>query len=110
MKTWQLLIAAGIVWALQSIYFAHSLAWVGFPDGSLTELARVRKRIYPILIALCAAASVASIVLGFLARRTSRTGASRADKALLWALPVGSALIGSVDRYLAASFDDGRGG
>lgn len=109
-KTWKLLIAAGVVWALQSICFAHSLAWAGFPDGFLTELARARKRIYPILIALCAAASVVSISLGFLARRTSRTGASRAERALLWTLPIASALMWGLDRYLAASLDDGRGG
>lgn len=116
MKTWKLLIAAGVVWALQSLYFASSLALAGFPDGSLTELARARKKIYPVLLALCAAASVASITLGFLASRSSRTGApgasrsSLAEKALLWTLPIASALFWSLELYLAASLDDGRGG
>lgn len=108
MKTWPLLIGAGVLWALQSIYFAYSLAWIGFPDGSLTELARARKKIYPVLIALCAAASVASLALGLLARKTSRPGIASA--ALLWTLPIASTLIWALDRYLAASLDDGHGG
>lgn len=109
-KTWQLLIAAGTVWALQALYFAHALAWVGFPDGFLTELARARKKIYPVLIALCAAASVASLVLGFLTRRAARVESSRAERALLWSLPIASALMWTLHRYLAASLDDGHGG
>lgn len=109
-KTWQLLLAAGVVWALQALYFAHALAWAGFPDGFLTELARARKQIYPVLIALCAAASIASVVLGFLARRAARTKSSRAERALLWTLPIASALMWSLDRYLIASLDDGHGG
>jgi hypothetical protein len=106
-KTWQLLIAAGIVWALQAAYFVHARSWLGFPDGSLTELARVRRPLYLLLGASCAAAAIVSWALAY---KASRAGTSRAAKAVLLALPITSALIWILDRGLAASLDDGRGG
>lgn len=107
MKIQPLLIGAGIVWALQAIYFFHARTWLGFPDGALTELARVRRQLYPVLGATCAAASIGSWAL---ATRAARSGAPRAGKAALLALPLLSALLWAIDRYLAAAFDDGGGG
>jgi hypothetical protein len=107
MRIWQLLAGAGIVWALQAGCLLYVRSWLGFPDGSQTELARVRRQIYPVLSALFAAAALLSWVLAF---RSYRAGTSRAGKAALWALPLAGTLFWIFDRWLAASLDDGGGG
>ena len=111
-KPWQLLLGAGLLWALQGGGLLHARAWLGFPDGSLTELARVRRLLYPVLGALCAAAALTCFAL---AHRAYRTEASRPSRAVLWALPLLGALgfalaRWTLDRWLAASLDDGGGG
>lgn len=114
-ERWQLLLGAGVLWALQGGYLLHARAWLGFPDGSLTELARVRRLLYPVLGAICAAAALTCWALAYRAYRACLAGASRPARAAVWALPLGGAVLfalarWALERWLAASLDDGGGG
>ncbi|MFO0576556.1 MAG: hypothetical protein U1A78_21330 [Polyangia bacterium] len=115
MKLCKLLLAAGFLWALQGGSLLHERAWLGFPDGSLTELARVRRLLYPVLGALCAAAALTSWAMAYRAHRADRAGATPPARAVTWALPLFGALVFALARWaldhaLAASLDDGGGG
>lgn len=114
-ESWLLLLGAGVIWALQGGYLLLARAWLGFPDGSLTELARVRRLLYPVLGAICAAAALTSWALAYRAYRAHLAGASRPARIAVWALPLAGAAAFALARWalecwLAASLDDGGGG
>jgi len=94
---WAVLLAG--LWIVEAVYLQQTGAWLGFPDGGLTELARARKKLYLPFAGLCLAGAGLTIWLG---RRSVKV------PAVTFVLV--TAVIWGTDLYLGSTLDDGIGG
>lgn len=94
---WALLLAG--LWIVQAVYFQQTGAWLGFPDGGLTDLARARKKLYLPFAGVCLAGAGVTLGLG---RRSVKVPAI--------AFVLVTAAMWGIDLYLCSTLDDGAGG
>ncbi len=94
----------GVLALSLAIYFYCESQWLGFPDGHLTQVDRVRKRIAPIYQVVNAAFS---FVFFYLGRRSEQGGSRSRIAVLLFSAFVTLILI--VNLILAQCLEDGTG-
>jgi len=91
----------------QTVFFYYEFSSIGFPDGHLTELDRIRKIAYPLFSSWF---FLFGLISGFVGMRPAKSASGRTIVVFVLVLFAINASVYSIDRFCASKFENGTGG